>query len=34
MEDVEQQVEEQLKKKRKGTPLVAVMDENCSSCAG
>ena len=29
-----EQVEEQLKKMRKGTPLVAVMDENCSSCAG
>jgi radical SAM protein with 4Fe4S-binding SPASM domain len=22
------------KKKRKGTALLAVMDENCSSCAG
>lgn len=33
MADMEQQVEGQLKK-RKGTPLVAVMDENCSSCAG
>jgi ferredoxin len=33
MADTEQ-VEEQLKKKRKGTSLVAVMDENCSSCAG
>jgi len=33
MTDMEQ-VEEQPKKKRKGTPLVAAMDENCSSCAG
>jgi len=33
MTDMEQ-VEEQPKKKRKGTSLVAVMDENCSSCAG
>jgi len=33
MADTEQ-VEEQLKKKRKGTPLLAVMDESCSSCAG
>jgi len=33
MADTEQ-VEEHLKKKRKGTPLLAVMDESCSSCAG
>ena len=33
MADMEQQVEGQLKK-RKGTPLLAVMDESCSSCAG
>lgn len=34
MADMEQQDEEQLKKKRKGTPLLAVMDESCTSCAG
>ena len=32
MADTEQ-VEEHLKNKRKGTPLLAVMDESCSSCA-
>ena len=34
MTKMEHQVQEQLKKKRKGTPLLAVMDENCTSCAG
>jgi len=34
MTEMEHQVQEQLKKKRKGTPLLAVMDENCTSCAG
>jgi len=33
MTEMEHQVQEQLKK-RKGTPLLAVMDENCTSCAG
>jgi len=32
MPDLTVQPEE--KKKRKGTALLAVMDENCSSCAG
>jgi formate hydrogenlyase subunit 6/NADH:ubiquinone oxidoreductase subunit I len=32
MPDLTAQPEE--KKKRKGTSLLAVMDENCSSCAG
>jgi len=34
MAEMEHQAQEQLKKKRKGTPLLAVMDENCTSCAG
>ena len=34
MTEMEHQVQEPLKKKRKGTPLLAVMDENCTSCAG
>ena len=34
MTEMEHQVQEQLKKQRKGTPLLAVMDENCTSCAG
>jgi ferredoxin len=31
---MEQRAKEQPKQKRKGTPLLAVMDENCTSCAG
>lgn len=31
---MEHRIEDQPKQRRKGTPLLAVMDENCTSCAG
>ena len=34
MAEMEHQIDDPPKPKRKGTPLLAVMDENCTSCAG